>query len=187
MKVVIIDNYDSFTYNLRHIVCGLGCEATVVRNDRFVPDSLMQYDKILLSPGPGVPSRAGLMPEVIRLYASIKPILGVCLGMQGIGEVFGGTLRNLKEVYHGVQTPVYRCADDYIFAGLPAQFPAARYHSWVVERATLPESLEVTATSAEGHIMALKHRLYDVHGLQFHPESVMTPDGCRILASFLNH
>jgi len=186
MHIVIIDNYDSFTYNLAHLVKEQGAEVTVLRNDRFALDALESYDKILLSPGPGIPSEAGLMPEVIRRYAGRKPILGICLGEQGIGEAFGGTLVNLKKVFHGVQTPCRRTANDYIFEGLPARFPVGRYHSWVVS-SSLPECLECLAVSQEGQVMALRHRSLDVRGLQFHPESVLTPDGAKIIANWLNH
>ena len=187
MRIVIIDNYDSFTYNLAHLVRELGGEVTVLRNDRFALEELEAYDKILLSPGPGIPSEAGLMPEVIRRYAGRKPILGICLGEQGIGEAFGGTLVNLASVFHGVQTPCRRTADDYLFAGLPDEFPVGRYHSWVVDAATLPAALECTAVSPEGQVMALRHRALDIRGLQFHPESVLTPDGAKIIANWLNH
>ena len=187
MRIVIIDNYDSFTYNLAHLVRELGGEVTVLRNDRFGLEELEAYDKILLSPGPGIPSEAGLMPEVIRLYAGRKPILGICLGEQGIGEAFGGTLVNLASVFHGVQTPCRRTADDSLFAGLPDEFPVGRYHSWVVDAATLPACLECTAVSPEGQVMALRHRTLDIRGLQFHPESVLTPDGAKIIANWLNH
>ena len=187
MRIVIIDNYDSFTYNLAHLVRELGGEVTVLRNDRFGLEELEAYDKILLSPGPGIPSEAGLMPEVIRRYAGRKPILGICLGEQGIGEAFGGTLVNLSSVFHGVQTPCRRVADDYLFAGLPDEFPVGRYHSWVVDAATLPACLECTAVSPEGQVMALRHRTLDIRGLQFHPESVLTPDGAKIIANWLNH
>ena len=187
MRIATIDNYDSFTYNLVHLVKQLGAETCVLRNDRFRPEELEPFDKILLSPGPGIPSEAGLMPEVIRRYASRKPILGICLGEQAIGETFGGTLVNLEEVFHGVQTPCRRTADDYLFAGLPEEFPVGRYHSWVVDAATLPDCLECTAVSPEGLVMALRHRSLDLRGLQFHPESVLTPDGARILSNWLNH
>ncbi len=187
MRIIIIDNYDSFTYNLSHLVKELGAEVTVFRNDRFRPEELAPFDKIILSPGPGIPSEAGLLMDVIRRYAGKKPNLGVCLGEQAIGEVFGGTLTNLSEVFHGVQTPVsIRQGSDYLFEGLPEEIPVGRYHSWVVD-ADVPPCLEVTAVSREGYVMALKHREYDVHGIQFHPESVLTPAGKAIIANFLNH
>ena len=162
MKTLIIDNYDSFTYNLAHLLKELGTDVTVVRNDRFRLPRVAAYDKIVLSPGPGIPSEAGLLMDVIRTYAGLKPILGVCLGEQAIGEAFGAKLTNLAEVYHGVQ------------------------HSWVVSPDGLPDTLEVTALSSEGHIMALRHRTLDVRGIQFHPESVLTPQGKRILQNFLS-
>lgn len=186
MKIVIIDNYDSFTYNLSHLVKELGADVTVLRNDRFELPDLAAYDKILLSPGPGIPEEAGLLLDVIRTYAGQKPILGICLGEQAIGEVMGGRLTNLTEVYHGVQTPVELTADDPIFAGLPRRFPVGRYHSWVVDRDSMPDCLEVTAVSEEGYVMALRHRTFDVRGIQFHPESVLTPDGKTLLKNWLN-
>ena len=187
MKIAIIDNYDSFTYNLVHLVKALGAQTTVLRNDRFDPEDLAPFDKLLLSPGPGIPSEAGRMPEVIRRYAAEKPILGVCLGEQAIGEAFGGTLINLDEVFHGVQTPCRRTADDYLFDGLPDVFPVGRYHSWVVDAASLPDCLECTAVSGEGLVMALRHRSLDLRGVQFHPESILTPDGEKIISNWLNH
>ena len=183
----MIDNYDSFTYNLVHLVKELGADIRVFRNDRFAPEELEAFDKIMLSPGPGIPAEAGLMPEVILRYAGSKPLLGICLGEQAIGEAFGGTLVNLEEVFHGVQTPCRLVADDYLFEGLPEEIPVGRYHSWVVDAATLPGCLECTAVSPEGQVMALRHRSLDLRGLQFHPESVLTPDGARIISNWLNH
>ena len=150
-------------------------------------EELEQFDKILLSPGPGVPQEAGLLLDVIRNYAGRKPILGVCLGEQAIGEVFGGKLINLTEVYHGIQSPVKIIADDYLFNGLPTEIPVGRYHSWVVDNNDFPECLQITAVSPEGYIMALRHKTMDVHGIQFHPESVLTPDGKQIISNWLNH
>ena len=187
MKIVIIDNYDSFTYNLSHLLKELGAEVEVVRNDKFELKDLEQYDKIVLSPGPGIPSEAGLLLDVIRTYAGHKPILGVCLGHQAIGEVFGASLENLKEVYHGVQTEGTQLGNDYIFDGLPERVMMGRYHSWVVAKDSVPESLEVTAMSDDGEIMAMRHRQYDIHGIQFHPESVLTPEGQTIVGNFLKH
>lgn len=187
MKIVIIDNYDSFTYNLYHLLKELGADVTVVRNDKFELEDLEQYDKIVLSPGPGIPSEAGLLLEVIRTYAGRKPILGVCLGHQAIGEVFGASLENLKEVYHGVQTEGTQLGNDYIFDGLPERVMMGRYHSWVVAKDSVPECLEVTAMSDDGEIMAMRHRQYDIHGIQFHPESVLTPEGKTIVGNFLKH
>ena len=187
MKIVIIDNYDSFTYNLSHLLKELGAEVDVVRNDKFELKDLEQYDKIVLSPGPGIPSEAGLLLDVIRTYAGRKPILGVCLGHQAIGELFGASLENLKEVYHGVQTEGTQLGNDYIFEGLPERVMMGRYHSWVVAKDSVPECLEVTAMSDDGEIMAMRHRQYDIHGIQFHPESVLTPEGKTIVGNFLKH
>lgn len=185
MKTVIIDNYDSFTYNLAHLVKELGAAVDVLRNDQFRMEELERYDKIILSPGPGVPQEAGLLTDVIRTYSGKKPILGVCLGEQAIGEVFGGRLVNLSNVFHGVQTRIRLAEPDYIFRELPEEIPVGRYHSWVVDAEGLPETLAVTAVSPEGQIMALKHREYDVRGIQFHPESVLTPDGKLIMRNWL--
>ena len=185
MKTVIIDNYDSFTYNLAHLVKELGAEVDVLRNDKFELEELEKYDKIILSPGPGIPEEAGLLLEVIRTYAGRKPLLGVCLGEQAIGQAFGGKLTNLSEVFHGIQTNVKIKNKDYIFSGLPTEIPVGRYHSWVVDTEGFPEELVITAISSEGQIMALKHREYDVHGIQFHPESVLTPDGKQIVGNWL--
>ena len=185
MKTVIIDNYDSFTYNLALLVKELGAEVDVLRNDKFELEELEKYDKIILSPGPGIPEEAGLLLEVIRTYAGRKPMLGVCLGEQAIGQAFGGKLTNLSEVFHGIQTNVKIKNKDYIFDGLPTEIPVGRYHSWVVDTDGFPEELVVTAISPEGQIMALKHREYDVHGIQFHPESVLTPDGKQIVGNWL--
>ncbi len=187
MKVAIIDNYDSFTYNLSHLVKELGAEVTVLRNDRFELEWLEPYDKIILSPGPGIPSEAGLLLDVIRCYAGRKPILGVCLGHQAIGEVFGGRLANLSQVYHGVATPCHITAEDYLFAGLPHDIEVGRYHSWIVEREGLPAELEVTSESDEGHIMSLRHRKFDIRGIQYHPESILTTEGRTILKNWLQH
>ena len=185
MKIVIIDNYDSFTYNLAHLVKELGTEVTVLRNDQFQLDDLEDYHKIILSPGPGIPCEAGLLMDVIRHYANRKPILGVCLGHQAIGEVFGARLENLSDVFHGVATPCRIVSDDPIFSGLPTNITVGRYHSWVVSRNGLPDCLEVTAVSDEGQIMALKHKTLNVRGIQFHPESVLTPDGKKMLRNWM--
>lgn len=187
MKLVIIDNYDSFTYNLAHLVKELGAEVTVYRNDQFDMQQLEEFDKIVLSPGPGIPEEAGLLLDVIRNYAGKKPILGVCLGHQAIGQVFGGKLTNLSEVYHGVATPSHRTVEDYIFEGLPNTIEVGRYHSWVVDKAGFPDCLEVTSVSDEGFIMSLRHREYDIRGIQYHPESVLTKDGATIIGNWLKH
>lgn len=186
MKIVIIDNYDSFTYNLAHLVKELGAEVTVFRNDKFELAQLENFDKILLSPGPGIPSEAGLLLDVIRTYAGKKPILGICLGHQAIGESFGGKLKNLSEVFHGVATEGTNLNNDPIFSNVPERFVMGRYHSWVVDNDGFPECLEVTATSDEGQIMALRHKEYDIHGIQFHPESVLTKEGRTIISNWLS-
>lgn len=187
MKIVIIDNYDSFTYNLSHLIKELGAEVTVFRNDKVEMDSLEAFDKIMLSPGPGIPSEAGLMPEVIKRYAQSKPILGICLGHQAIGECFGGRLANLDRVFHGIATEGTQLGNDYMFNGLPRRITMGRYHSWVVSREYLPDCLEITAESDEGHIMALRHRTLDIRGLQFHPESVLTTDGREMMENWIKH
>ena len=186
MKIVIIDNYDSFTYNLSHLVKELGAEVTVLRNDQFELTELEPFDKIILSPGPGIPSEAGLLLDVIRTYAGRKPILGVCLGHQAIGEVFGGKLENLSDVFHGVATEGTQFGNDELFRGLPKRITMGRYHSWVVSREGFPDCLEITAESDDKQIMALKHKTFDVRGIQFHPESVLTPDGRTILQNWLS-
>ena len=185
MKIVIIDNYDSFTYNLSHLVKELGAEVTVVRNDQFELADLEQYSKIILSPGPGIPSEAGLLLDVIKTYAGKKPILGVCLGHQAIGEAFGGKLENLSDVFHGVATLCHIIADDPIFSGIERDITIGRYHSWVVSKENFPDCLEVTAVSDEGQIMALRHRELNIRGIQFHPESVLTPDGKKMLQNWM--
>ena len=185
MKIVIIDNYDSFTYNLSHLIKEIGADVTVIRNDQFTLSQLMPFDKIVLSPGPGIPSEAGLLLDVIKPYAGKKPILGVCLGHQAIGEVFGGQLENLSDVFHGVATEGTQFSNDYIFEGLTKRITMGRYHSWVVSRENFPSCLEVTAVSDEGQIMALKHKNFDIHGIQFHPESVLTPEGKTMVKNFI--
>ncbi|GHT12210.1 aminodeoxychorismate/anthranilate synthase component II [Bacteroidia bacterium] len=186
MRLLIIDNYDSFTYNLVHLVRRLGySDVEVHRNDKIAIEEVAQFDKIILSPGPGVPSEAGILLDVIKTYASSKSILGVCLGEQAIGEAFGGTLLNLPNVYHGVATKVYFENDDYLFDGLPSPQMVGRYHSWVVSRQNFPDCLKITAVDDSGMVMALAHVRYDVHGVQFHPESVLTPAGEQIVANFL--
>ena len=185
MKIVIIDSYDSFTYNLSHLVKELGAEVTVMRNDQFQLSDLQPFSKIILSPGPGIPSEAGLLLDVIREYAGRKPILGVCLGHQAIGEVFGARLENLSDVFHGVATPCHIIADDPLFGSIPNDITVGRYHSWVVSKEDFPECLEITAVSDEGQIMALRHKTLNVRGIQFHPESVLTPEGKQMLLNFL--
>lgn len=189
-RIVIIDNYDSFTYNLSHLLKEVGADVTVFRNDQFRLEELQQFDKIVLSPGPGIPSEAGLLLDVIRAYAPTKPMLGVCLGHQAIGEVFGARLLNLDDVVHGVATPCRIVARDPIFGGLAESITVGRYHSWVVSQEEFPSCLEITAVSDDGgsvpNIMALRHREYEVHGIQFHPESVLTPEGKIIIKNFLD-
>lgn len=187
MKVLLFDNYDSFTYNLLHILKETGVSTEVYRNDRITLDEVERFDKIILSPGPGIPEEAGILLPLIRRYAPYKSILGVCLGEQAIGEAFGASLENLSEVYHGVQTPVKLVAPDYLFDGLEQTLMVGRYHSWVVRRSGLPDCLTVTAEDEEGRIMALRHKTYDVHGVQFHPESILTPQGKRVVENFINH
>jgi anthranilate synthase component 2 len=185
-KVLVIDNYDSFTYNLVHYLEDLNCEVTVVRNDKLDLEDVAPFDKIVLSPGPGIPDEAGLLKPIIEKYASSKRILGVCLGQQAIGEVFGGTLVNLDEVYHGVSTPVtISVEDEYLFQGLDKTIEIGRYHSWVVN-ADLPDALEATSFDENGQVMSLRHKIYDVRGVQYHPESVLTPDGKKILENWVN-
>ncbi|MDO6758650.1 aminodeoxychorismate/anthranilate synthase component II [Tamlana sp. 2_MG-2023] len=185
-KILVIDNYDSFTYNLVHYLEDLDCDVTVVRNDKLTLEDVEPFDKIVLSPGPGIPDEAGLLKAIIEKYAPTKSIFGVCLGQQAIGEVFGGTLENLDDVYHGVATPVETCVDDEVlFNGLTKNFNVGRYHSWVVN-ANLPDCLEATSYDSNGQIMSLRHKVYDVRGVQYHPESVLTPDGKQILKNWVN-
>lgn len=184
-RIVIIDNYDSFTYNLAHLVRHLGAEVTVRRNDKFVMEELEPYDGIILSPGPGIPSEAGLLLDVIHTYAGRKPMIGVCLGHQAIAEAMGARLMNLEEVVHGMATEGINLGKDPIFEGVAERFTMGRYHSWVVNRDGLPKCLEVTAESNDGQIMALRHRKYNIHGIQFHPESILTPDGETIIRNWL--
>ena len=185
MNIAIIDNYDSFTYNLSHLIKESGATVTVLRNDKFRIEELADFDKLVLSPGPGIPSEAGLLMDVIRTYAERKPILGVCLGHQAIGEAFGAKLENLSDVFHGVATTGTQFGNDDIFKGLPRRITMGRYHSWVVSKDRLPDCLEVTAESDEGQIMGLRHKTLNIHGIQFHPESILTPDGKTIVENFL--
>lgn len=186
-NILLLDNYDSFTYNLLHILRQLGCDAEVFRNDRITVEEAGRFDKILLSPGPGIPSEAGILMPLIRRYAAEKSILGVCLGEQAIAEVFGARLENLSRVYHGVESQIAITADDPIFKGLGNEITAGRYHSWVVSKEGFPyDELEITAEDKEeGMIMGIRHRRYNVHGIQFHPESLMTPSGSRIIENWL--
>ncbi|WP_179343978.1 anthranilate synthase component II [Winogradskyella ursingii] len=185
-KILVIDNYDSFTYNLVHYLEDLNCEVTVKRNDKLSIEEVDAFDKIVLSPGPGIPDEAGILKDIIKTYAATKSILGVCLGQQAIGEVFGGKIENLNTVYHGVATIVTRSVEDEVlFKNIDKTFEVGRYHSWVVST-ILPESLEATSFDENGQIMSLRHKIYDVKGVQFHPESVLTPDGKKILENWVN-
>ncbi|OBX22890.1 MULTISPECIES: anthranilate synthase component II [Bizionia] len=183
--ILVIDNYDSFTYNLVHYLEDLDCEVTVKRNDQLTLEEVDAFDKIVLSPGPGIPDEAGLLKAIIQKYASTKSILGVCLGQQAIGEVFGGTLTNLETVFHGVATQITVSVDDEaLFNGLGKSMEVGRYHSWVVQE-NLPDVLEATSFDENGQIMSLRHKVFDVRGVQFHPESVLTPNGKQMLANWL--
>ncbi len=186
MKILLLDNYDSFTYNLYHLVREQGeIDIEVVRNDKITLEEVDSFDKIILSPGPGIPEEAGMLLPIIKKYAPTKKILGVCLGHQAIGETFGAKLENLKQVYHGIQSPIDIVAPDPLFDGIGKEMLVGRYHSWIVNRDTLPACLEITALSKEGYIMGLRHKTYDIHGIQFHPESVLTPQGKTIIKNFL--
>ncbi len=187
-SILVIDNYDSFTYNLVHLINELGYEAVVWRNDKFDIADVAAYDKILLSPGPGIPEEAGLLLTVIKTYAATKSIMGVCLGQQAIAEVFGGSLLNLGRPMHGIATPIKVVVDDeLIFKDCPEKIDVGRYHSWVVNPADLPTSLTVTATDNDGQIMAIRHKEFDVCGVQFHPESVLTPSGKQMMKNWLEN
>lgn len=195
MRILLFDNYDSFTYNLVHLVQKISTAAVDVRrNDAMSMEEVKGYDKIILSPGPGIPSEAGMMLSLIKEYAATKPILGVCLGHQAIGEAFGAQLVNLSTVYHGVATPVIQAGENKdarhlvptpLFSGLTPSFTVGRYHSWIVDKKDLPDTLEITAEDENGYIMALQHKTFDVQGVQFHPESVLTPDGEAIMRNWL--
>jgi len=192
MRILVFDNYDSFTYNLVHLVEKITHEKVdVYRNDEIPLSDVTVYDKIILSPGPGIPEEAGLLLPLIKQYASTKSILGVCLGHQAIGQAFGGTLTNLSTVYHGVATPIHIKNDrpgrrSVLFNGLPDQLEVGRYHSWVVDSKNFPGELTITAVDENGYIMGLQHKEYDVQGVQFHPESVLTPQGETIMRNWLN-
>ncbi len=187
MNLLIIDNYDSFTYNIVHALRELGVTPDVVRNDAISVDEAGNYDAFIISPGPGIPSEAGIVPELLKRYSATKPVLGICLGHQAIGERFGASLRNLDNVYHGISSTIRITAPDCLFEDLPDTIDVGRYHSWVIDRHGLPDDLIVTAMSDDGEIMAVRHRQYDVRGVQFHPESVLTPCGQKILSNWLNH
>jgi len=185
-KILVIDNYDSFTYNLVHYLEDLDCEVVVKRNDQITLEEVQAYDKIVLSPGPGIPDEAGMLKEIIATYAASKSIFGVCLGQQAIAEVFGGSLINLDEVYHGIATKIKITGDDVLFQGLPEEIEVGRYHSWVVDP-NLPDTLMVTSVDKNGQIMSIRHKDFDVCAVQFHPESVLTPQGKEILDNWLNN
>ena len=185
-KILVIDNYDSFVYNLVHYLEELDCEVTVRRNDKLYLEEVENYDKILLSPGPGIPDEAGLLKEVIQKYATSKPIFGVCLGQQAIGEVFGGKLENLSKVFHGVATKaIITSENEPLFKGIEKEFEIGRYHSWVISKEDFPEVLEITSVDENGQIMSVRHKFYDVCGVQFHPESVLTPMGKQIIKNWI--
>ena len=185
--ILVIDNYDSFTYNLVHYLEDLNCRVTVIRNDEITLDEPKHYDKILLSPGPGIPDEAGLLKDIIREYAPTKSILGVCLGQQAIGEVFGGSLINLEEVYHGIAATVkITVENENLFDGVGDTMQVGRYHSWSVDSNNFPDVLEITSSDQNGNIMSLRHRFFNVKGVQFHPESVLTPLGKKILENWIN-
>ncbi len=187
-KIIVIDNYDSFTYNLVHYLEDLNCEVTVYRNDEFDIEELQKFDKILLSPGPGIPDEAGLLKDVIKTYSASKSILGICLGQQAIAEVFGGSLINLKKVYHGVATNIkIQVQEELLFKDLESEIEVGRYHSWVVNPTDFPEVLEITSIDENGQIMSLRHRTFDVRAVQFHPESILTPHGNKILENWVTN
>jgi len=187
MKILVLDNYDSFTYNLVHYLEELGGKKVdVFRNDKIELETINNYDKIILSPGPGLPNEAGILKDLIKMYAPTKSILGVCLGMQAIAEVFGGSLINLKTVFHGISTPIIQnFSDNVLFTDFPARFYAGRYHSWIVDSKTLPDCLQVSSFDEKGGIMSLFHKKFDVRGVQFHPESVLTPLGKKLIINWL--
>lgn len=188
MKILVFDNYDSFTYNLvqmiREITNG---NVDVFRNDEIPLEDIKGYDKILLSPGPGIPSESGLLLPLIKEYAATKSIFGVCLGQQAIAEAFGGSLSNLSKVYHGIATPIHLIAPSTLFEGMPNSFSVGRYHSWVVNEYDLPTDLTITSKDEDGYIMSLEHKTYDVKGVQYHPESVLTPEGFKIISNWLKN
>ncbi len=184
-KIALIDNYDSFTFNLVHYLEDLNCKVIVFRNDELELEELKNFDAILLSPGPGIPSESGLLLAVIKTYASTKKILGICLGHQAIGEVFGATLLNLNTVHHGVADTITQTSDDNLFNSLPQQLQVGRYHSWVINKVDFPEVLEITSLSENGEIMSIRHKQFNVKGIQFHPESILTPFGKTILSNWI--
>mgnify|MGYP000910214063 FL=1 len=187
MKVLLLDNYDSFTYNLKLLIEQYGVEQLdVIKNDQLQIDEVEEYDKIMLSPGPGLPSDAGLMLDIIQAYGASKPILGICLGQHAIAEAFGGKLFNLKQAMHGITMPIKILKEDLLFDSLPKTIEVGLYHSWAVSKDLLPESLEILALNEKGTIMALRHKSLNIKGVQFHPESIMTPSGKTIIWNWLN-
>lgn len=188
MKILVFDNYDSFTYNLVQMIEKIvGEKVDVFRNDQIDLKDIEKYDKIILSPGPGIPEEAGILLDLIKKYAATKSIFGVCLGQQAIAEAFGGSLINLTEIFHGVATNVNVIKENTkLLKDLPENFEAGRYHSWAVNTEDFPEDLEITAVDKDGMIMALQHKKFDVHAVQFHPESILTPKGYQILQNFLD-
>jgi len=188
MKILVLDNYDSFTYNLVHLIDKIGdAEIDVYRNDKISIDAILNYDKLVLSPGPGIPDEAGILKKAIEAHHKVIPILGVCLGHQALGEVFGGTLANLKRVHHGVATDIIVQGDDYLFDGLPKSFKVGRYHSWVIDALKEESGFEITAVDSKGEIMAIAHKEYDIRGVQFHPESILTEYGEALMRNWLKH
>jgi anthranilate synthase component 2 len=188
IKILVLDNYDSFTYNLVHIIRALGFSMDIYRNDKIALENVKQYDKIMLSPGPGIPDEAGIMKQVVKEYGPTKSILGVCLGHQGIGEVYGAKLFNIPKVLHGVtSTAEVTDQDEYLFKGVSPKFQATHYHSWAVVPETINGELKVTAVNDEGLVMGLRHLKYDVKGVQFHPESIMTPEGPKMIENWLKN
>lgn len=187
MKILVFDNYDSFTYNLVHYLeKASNVKVEVFRNDKIRLKEINSYDKILLSPGPGLPREAGILSDVIKEYSSSKSILGVCLGHQAIGEVFGGVLKNLDSVYHGVATEMKVVRNDILFKGVPEKFKAGRYHSWVIDEKKFPGELEITVKDENGFVMGLCHKKFDVRGVQFHPESILTEHGLKMIENWVN-
>ncbi|MDN3641730.1 aminodeoxychorismate/anthranilate synthase component II [Lutimonas halocynthiae] len=183
--VLVIDNYDSFTYNLVHYLQDLGCDVTVKRNDKLTLEEAGKFDKILLSPGPGIPDEAGLLKSIIKEYGSSKSILGICLGQQAIAEVYGGSIENLNKVYHGVSTSIKRInEDDVLYKDIPTELEVGRYHSWVVSK-ELPKVLISTSIDENGEIMSLRHIEHDVRAVQYHPESILTPEGKKMLKNWV--
>jgi len=186
MKLLVLDNYDSFTYNLVHLIEKIGgFDVAVYRNDKISISDIKGYDKIVLSPGPGIPSEAGVLKDLVEKYSGIIPILGVCLGHQAIAEVFGGNLINLSKVHHGVATKMKIIEKDYLFEGLPDTYSVGRYHSWAVEKNTIPKDFEITAVDNEDEILAISHKKFDLKGVQFHPESILTEYGEELMANWL--